>query len=165
MTDMCYHEYTNKWNFSMKTLKTLLLLTVTTGMAHGAEDPAIAAARRWIDVHNRNLYDAHDGRVVYPFGAGQPTLICAPERVCDIELEKGEAVSNVAVGDTVRWQVAAAASENDRPHVIIKPVADGLTTNAIITTDKRTYRLTLKSDKSSYTTALAFTYPQEMAQN
>ena len=147
-------------------MRTVILMTTTLLCAAPAlafDDPALRAARQWIDENNGGIYDEHDGRVVYPFGTGQPTLTCAPERVCDIELEKGEAVSNVAVGDTVRWQIAAAASENDRPHVIIKPVTDGLKTNLIITTSKRTYRITLKSDKSAYVTALAFTYPDELA--
>lgn len=149
----------------MRTKKSSLFLIalLSTSSAFAVTDPALQAARRWIDENNGGIYDGRDGRVIYPFGMGQPTLTCAPERVCDIELERGEAVSNVAVGDSVRWQIAAAASENDRPHVIVKPVAEGLKTNLIITTSKRTYRITLKSDKNAYVTALAFSYPDELA--
>ncbi len=51
-----------------------------------------------------------DGKVIYLYGQVQPTVVCAPLQVCDIELQPGEAVRNVMVGDTVRWKVDPATS-------------------------------------------------------
>ena len=40
-----------------------------------------------------------DGRVVYSFGAGLPTVVCAPLRLCMIELQSGEHIA----GETAHW--------------------------------------------------------------
>ena len=40
-----------------------------------------------------------EGRVVFVFGATVPRVICAPLRVCDVELQQGESVNNVIAGD------------------------------------------------------------------
>ncbi|RWK17533.1 MAG: P-type conjugative transfer protein TrbG, partial [Mesorhizobium sp.] len=44
-----------------------------------------------------------DGKVVFLYGEVQPSVVCSPLQVCDIELEAGEVVRDVLVGDTVRW--------------------------------------------------------------
>lgn len=53
-----------------------------------------------------------DGKVVFLFGEVQPSVVCSPLQVCDVELEPGEIVRDVLVGDTVRWKV-----EIGRAHV------------------------------------------------
>ena len=40
----------------------------------------------------------------FPFGHRQPTLICAPLRICSIVLQQGETVLDVLLGDTQHWQ-------------------------------------------------------------
>ena len=50
-----------------------------------------------------------DGRVLYSFGAGLPTVVCAPLRVCIIELQAGEKiVGEPQIGDSVRWNISPA---------------------------------------------------------
>ena len=52
-----------------------------------------------------------DGVLRYPFGERTPpTLRCKPLFVCDLVLEPGETIVNVAVGDSVRWLIAPASS-------------------------------------------------------
>src|SRR5581483_6858216 len=54
--------------------------------------PAIEAVRvseRWRGENISPIAGA-DGRVIYNFGAGLPTVVCAPLRVCMIELQSGE---------------------------------------------------------------------------
>lgn len=51
-----------------------------------------------------------DGKVVFLFGETQPSVVCSPLQVCDIELQGGEIVRDVLVGDTVRWKVEPATS-------------------------------------------------------
>ena len=47
------------------------------------------------------------GRVVFQFSESAPTIVCAPLRVCDIELQAGETVQGAPhIGDGVRWKVA-----------------------------------------------------------
>jgi len=46
-----------------------------------------------------------DGRVLYSFGAGLPTVVCAPLRVCMIELQAGEKIiGEPQIGDSVRLE-------------------------------------------------------------
>jgi type IV secretion system protein TrbG len=50
-----------------------------------------------------------DGRVLYSFGAGLPVVVCAPLRVCIVELEPGEEmVGEPHIGDSVRWNISPA---------------------------------------------------------
>ena len=51
-----------------------------------------------------------DGKVIFLFGEVQPSVVCSPLQVCDIELQGGEVVRDVLVGDTVRWKVEPATS-------------------------------------------------------
>ncbi len=46
----------------------------------------------------------------FPYGHRQPTLICAPLRICSIVLETGETVLDVLAGDTQHWQTFELAS-------------------------------------------------------
>jgi type IV secretion system protein VirB9 len=44
------------------------------------------------------------GYVLYPYDEGpQPELVCAPLRTTDIQLQSGETITDVAMGDTERW--------------------------------------------------------------
>ena len=107
-----------------------------------------------------------DGVLRYPFGERTPpTLRCIPLSVCDLVLEPGESIANVAVGDSVRWLIAPASSgppDATTPHVLIKPTEVGLRTNLIVTTNRRTYYLTLISWKSGPMLRIGFTYPQDL---
>jgi type IV secretion system protein VirB9 len=91
-------------------------------------------------------------------------LYASPERVTDIALQPGEALVAVASGDTVRWVIGDTPSGSgaDRQvHVLVKPVAAGLATNLVITTDRRTYHLALTSSAGSAMAALSWTYPKD----
>src|SRR6516225_5191752 len=51
------------------------------------------------------------GYVLYPYDEGpQPVLDCAPLRTTDIQLEAGETIPDVAMGDTERWMATPASS-------------------------------------------------------
>jgi type IV secretion system protein VirB9 len=102
---------------------------------------------------------------VYPFSDNAVyRLYAAPERVSDIALERGEGLVAVASGDTVRWVIGDTTSGSgaDRQvHVLVKPIAAGLATNLVITTDRRTYHLALTSSPGSAMAALSWSYPEE----
>lgn len=87
-----------------------------------------------------------------------------PERVTDIALEPGEMLGAVASGDTARWVIGdttSGAGAGKRVHILVKPYAAGLSTNLVITTDRRTYHLALASVRSVGMSSLAWTYPQD----
>jgi len=103
---------------------------------------------------------------IYPFSEGAIYhVLTAPERVTDIALQPGETLGAVAAGDTVRWVIGDTTSGGGgaakRTHILVKPFAAGLSTNMVITTDKRTYHLALTSTDRTAISALSWTYPQD----
>jgi type IV secretion system protein VirB9 len=102
---------------------------------------------------------------VYPFAEGALyRLYAAPERVTDIALQQGEAITSVAAGDTVRWTVGDTSSGSGtarRVHILVKPFAPGLKTNLVIMTDRRTYHLAMESTAMTAMAAISWSYPQD----
>jgi type IV secretion system protein VirB9 len=89
-------------------------------------------------------------------------LYTAPGHITDIALEAGETLTAVAAGDTVRWIVGDTTSGSGatrRVHVLLKPTAAGLSTNLVITTDRRIYRLEAESTPHTAMAAVSWTYP------
>lgn len=107
-----------------------------------------------------------DGKVIFLFGETQPSVVCSPLQVCDIELQGGEIVRDVLVGDTVRWKVEPAtsgAAGGQAIHLILKPSEPNLVTSMVVTTSRRTYHIQLKSHRSQYMARVAFEYPEDAA--
>ena len=102
---------------------------------------------------------------VYPYTQGALyRLYAAPERVSDIALQPGEKLTSVSAGDTVRWVIGDTLSGTgtaQRTHVLVKPFAPGLTTNLVITTDRRAYHLQLDSTEKTAMAAISWTYPSD----
>lgn len=102
---------------------------------------------------------------VYPFTDGAIyRVITAPERVTDIALQPGETLVAVASGDTVRWVIGDTTSgsgKEKRTHILVKPFSAGLSTNLVITTDRRSYHIALTSGMTTAMAALSWTYPQD----
>ena len=70
----------------------------------------------------------------------------------------------MAAGDTARWTVGDTVSgtgEEQRTHIMIKPLAPSLATNLIITTDRRVYHLALTSTAGTAMTGIRWTYPDD----
>lgn len=105
-----------------------------------------------------------DGKVIFLFGETQPSVVCSPLQVCDIELQGGEIVRDVLVGDTVRWKVEPATSGTaggQAIHLIVKPSEPNLVTSMVVTTSRRTYHVQLKSHPSQYMARVGFEYPED----
>lgn len=102
---------------------------------------------------------------VYPYTEGALyQLYASPGQVCDIALQPGERLVSVSAGDTVRWVVGDTISGSGptaRAHVLVKPIAPGLSTNLMIATDRRTYHLELTSLDKTYMAALSWRYPAD----
>ncbi|MGM4915556.1 P-type conjugative transfer protein TrbG [Rhizobium sp. 768_B6_N1_8] len=107
-----------------------------------------------------------DGKVIFLYGEVQPSVVCSPLQVCDIELQGGEVVRDVLVGDTVRWKVEPAtsgAAGGQAIHLIVKPSEPGLVTSMVVTTSRRTYHIQLKSHATQYMARVGFEYPQDVS--
>jgi P-type conjugative transfer protein TrbG len=105
------------------------------------------------------------GSVIYPYDEGpQPVLDCAPLRTTDIQLQPGETITDVAMGDTERWMATPASSGDPRnpvPHLAVKPQAAGIATNLTIYTTKHIYHLLLRS-RGRAMQEVEFYYPDEV---
>lgn len=107
-----------------------------------------------------------DGKVIFLYGEIQPSVVCSPLQVCDIELQPGEVVRDVLIGDTVRWKVEPAtsgATGGQAIHLIVKPSEPGLVTSMVVTTSRRTYHIQLKSHQSQYMARVGFEYPEDVS--
>nr|WP_237352027.1 P-type conjugative transfer protein TrbG [Rhizobium sp. ACO-34A] len=107
-----------------------------------------------------------DGKVIFLYGEVQPSVVCSPLQVCDIELQGGEVVRDVLVGDTVRWKVEPAtsgAAAGQAIHLIVKPSEPGLVTSMVVTTSRRTYHIQLKSHATQYMARVGFEYPEDVS--
>jgi type IV secretion system protein TrbG len=103
--------------------------------------------------------------VLYPYNEGsQPIVDCAPLRTTDLQLQPGETVTDLALGDQERWMATPASSGDPRnpvPHVALKPQAPGIETNLTIYTTRHIYHLILHSGPRSMQ-EVEFYYPEEL---
>lgn len=100
---------------------------------------------------------------VYPYTKGALyQLYAAVNQVTDIALENGEKLVSVSAGDTVRWVVGDTSSgegKDAQVHILVKPIGADLETNLVITTDRRTYHLEMRSSGKTYMASVSWTYP------
>ncbi|BBD97428.1 P-type conjugative transfer protein TrbG [Sphingobium amiense] len=151
----------------------MLTMIASPAIADGSNMPARAHDRgpANVELANRNATlapkaDAFLNAVqVYPYSAGTIyKLITAPERITDIALEQGETLVSVASGDTVRWVIGDTSSGNGatkRTHILVKPSLTGLSTNLLITTNRRAYHLALISTGRTALTGISWSYPED----
>lgn len=125
---------------------------------------AVRAANSEATVEPRRP-DFVNATAIYPYSEGTIYRVyTAPERVTDIALQPGENLIAVASGDTVRWLIGDTSSgtgAEKRVHVLVKPFSAGLSTNLVITTDRRAYHIALTSTRGPAMAALSWSYPQD----
>ncbi|MDT3377383.1 P-type conjugative transfer protein TrbG [Labrys neptuniae] len=132
--------------------------TVPTARVENAN----AAAR--VQPRREGYYNAIQ---VYPWSEGALYQVyAAPGQISDIALEPGESLTGsgpIAAGDTARWIIGDTESGSGvtrRVHVLVKPSRTGIATNLVITTDRRTYMLELRSGEKPYMPAVSWAYPR-----
>src|SRR5207245_1918100 len=95
---------------------------------------------------------------------GEPIIDCAALRTTDIQLQPGETVTDLAVGDQERWMATPASSGDPRepvPHIALKPQAPGIETNLTIYTTRHIYHLILRA-RGRAMQEVEFYYPDEL---
>ncbi|MBR4738004.1 MAG: TrbG/VirB9 family P-type conjugative transfer protein, partial [Rhodocyclaceae bacterium] len=113
------------------------------------EEEALAISNRWREGKTTasKPIAGKNGEVIFVFGA-PATVVCAVLQICDVALQEGEQVNSINLGDTARWMVEPAITgrgANEVQHLIIKPLDIGLETSMVVTTNRRTYHMRLKS--------------------
>jgi len=137
------------------------------GTPTGRIESANAAAR--VQPRREGYYNAIQ---IYPWSEGALYQVyAAPGQITDIALEPGESLTGagpIAAGDTARWIIGDTESGSGatrRVHVLVKPSRPDITTNLVITTDRRTYMLELRSDQKPYMPAVTWAYPRSATAN
>ena len=130
------------------------------------EKVAIAIAEKWKASGGTGAAPVAgpNGSIKFLYGAQQPSIVCAVLQVCDVALQPGEQVNSINLGDTARWTVEPAitgSGSGEVQHLIIKPLDVGLETSLVVTTNRRTYHLRLRSHRTRYMPQVAFTYPED----
>ena len=130
------------------------------------EKSGLAISNKWRSSNANSVkpLDGSGGVVTFVFGASQPSVVCAVMQVCDIELQKGETITSANAGDTARWEVKPIPSGSGNNlvwHIAVKPMDVGIETSLLVTTDRRTYHMTLRSHRDQYMARVAFTYPDD----
>lgn len=133
------------------------------------EDAAVAMAKNWQRGDKAKPIMSDDGKVIFAYGQSMPKLTCSPTRACDVEMQSGERINDVVLGDKVNWTWAPTNStEKGKPvqHVVVQPRDSALETNVIITTDRRTYHIKLYAPKKEgvYLNRMGFYYPDELVE-
>jgi type IV secretion system protein TrbG len=137
-------------------------------------DGAQLLAQQPAEVRSAVAQHQQDGRwrlyrtqesTLYPYGEGsEPVVDCAPLRTTDIQLQAGETITDVALGDSERWMATPAASGDPRdavPHVAVKPQIAGIETNLTIYTTRHIYHLLLVA-RGRALQEVEFYYPDEL---
>ncbi len=90
------------------------------------------------------------------------SIYTTPQRVTVLRFDKKELIDGeIVVGDSANWMIEIDTAV-DRPLVYIKPLLSNLTTNMVINTTKRTYYLSLESNKKTFMVAVEWRYPMEI---
>ena len=136
------------------------------GTATARVENANAAAR--VEPRREGYYNAIQ---IYPWSEGALYQVyAAVGQITTIALEPGESLTGagpIAAGDTARWIIGDTESGSGvsrRVHVLVKPSRADITTNLVVTTDRRTYMLELRSGQKPYMPAVAWAYPQSLSQ-
>lgn len=130
------------------------------------EKAAVALSTQWQATHEHTAqpFVGGDGSVRFIYGTSWPRIVCAVLQICDVELQPGENVQSINLGDTARWVVEPALTgtgDFETQHLMIKPLDVGLHTSLVVTTNRRTYHLRLRSHRTQFIPHVAFTYPDE----
>ena len=129
------------------------------------EKAALAIAQKWQAASATGMKPVagNDGMVRFVYGTQQISVVCAVLKACDIELQPGEQVNNLNGGDP-RFIVEPAVSGSgatEVQHLILKPQDVGLNTNLIVTTNRRSYHINLRSHRTEFMARVGFIYPED----
>lgn len=131
------------------------------GTPAGRVENANAAAR--VEPRREGYYNAIQ---IYPWSEGALYQVyAAPGQITNIALEPGEGLTGagpIAAGDTARWIIGdteSGSGAHRRVHVLVKPTRPDISTNLVITTDRRIYMIELRAREALYMPAVAWAYP------
>jgi type IV secretion system protein TrbG len=119
---------------------------VVLARALGAQDTvggdAVAVAAREVRRGLAPRVVSSGGATVFPYGYGDPGIVCAVGRACVLGLESGERVVATTVGDSQRWGVTVLGTV-----VAVTPSECVGVSDLVVVTDRRVYTVGLTCGK------------------
>lgn len=128
------------------------------------EQRGVILANQWKNA-NEMPVRGEDGSVVFVYGSTLPSVVCAPLYACLIRLQPGETVTQLDLGDKVRWEVSPSTygtGANTTTILVIKVKDSGLQTNMAVATDRRIYNVKLVSRIHDWMPMISFAYPEDI---
>lgn len=133
-------------------------------------EPAVPSLRdRLASSDTEEQPTVHASSTVQEIVYGQPLVVqCLVTRVCAVLLEPGENILHRMVGDTHRWiyeEGSIGPVGGEVPVIVVSPRTTDLVTNVLVLTDRRLYRIQLRSPKNlgrndiTFTEAIAVVHP------
>lgn len=142
------------------------VLAVSSASAGGNGFEGLRLSDQWMSGRSKPRKNKN-GRVIFTYGQAQHEVVCKPLHICDIELEEGEVILKKLIGDSHRWEVAPAivgSPPKITSHILVKPHEANITTNLVITTDRRIYNMRLRSHSSrKYMAKVGFSYETQQS--
>jgi type IV secretion system protein VirB9 len=135
-------------------------------LAAGTEaEHALQLLAKW-EANKESPLLKFNGNLQYTYGSGTPLVLVKPSDLTDIELQEGERINDILIGDRIRWTITPTMNGSDdgitqTSHVIVKAKKPNLTTTLIVTTNRRTYRMRLVSSSMFHLPHVSFTYPED----
>ncbi|EGQ8056596.1 P-type conjugative transfer protein TrbG [Vibrio alginolyticus] len=131
-----------------------------------SEQAGLDIAKRWINGTDKPIRSP-DGAITYFFGKSLPSVVCAPLKTCDIQLEPGEQISKngLNAGDTVRWSFTPTVSGQGSDavtHILVKPTDVNIETTLQIATNRRSYLIKLTAKHNDWMPIVRFDYPETL---
>src|SRR5690606_41534818 len=113
------------------------------------------------------LHEANSNALrVCPWWQGVLSPVCgALGQISSIVLEPGERLAGagrIAAGDTARWIIGATESGSGasrRVHILVKPTRDDISTNRVVTPDRRDYMSGLRAPEAVDMPSVAWAAP------
>jgi type IV secretion system protein VirB9 len=153
---------------------TILILSVVTCQAADYLSPVNASLttkeKKALDLQDHwekgtlEPVTVQNGKTCFVYGHCVPTIVVAPYKVSDLELQPGEVINSMVLGDNARWFaeiIFSGIGGVSTSHVVFKALNSGLKTTVVITTDRRVYHINLKSDRQKHMLYSGFMYPRE----
>lgn len=136
--------------------------TIQSRQAPAIPIPVVQSPPLAVAIQMQPQIKREKGITRYPYGDAQVTIRCPILRVCDVELQAGETIMQVLLGDAKRWHAVQSSHGNKNaltPHVGVKPTEKGISTNLVVYTDKRLYLIELAEGGKGE--RVGFLYPDE----
>lgn len=136
-------------------------------LADRNEPVVVKSLPEQINDYTQDAFEAptSEADIVFSYSPGSIYRIyCKEGYMTDIVFQAGEEIQFVGGGDTVRWIIEQAQSgtgPNAKTHLYVKPVRNGIDTNLVITTNKRSYQLILMANHNKFNPIVRWNYPQE----